>query len=233
VALATELYTAAARPDRVWYEGRAAAESAKTLAWRYVVRGKSFEADTPDPDAGFLRELREILSDLDNVDLAAADATQQITPRMRELRSGDFASRKALYLDERIENQRSWYARKARWNGVRGHRWTLASLILQFGGVVGGAAMAFGGLEFDVLGILAAGAATISAWAQAKQYQNLSTAYGITAQELAAIASEGAAMHEEARWADFVGQAEGAVSREHTLWRASRGLKDWQRGRTA
>lgn len=41
VALAAELYVAINRPERTWYEGRAAAESVKTLAWRYMVRPRS------------------------------------------------------------------------------------------------------------------------------------------------------------------------------------------------
>lgn len=44
----------------------------------------------------------------------------------------------------------------------------------------------------------AAAAATVTAWVQAKQYQNLATAYGVTAQELAAVASEVEVMTDEA-----------------------------------
>jgi SMODS and SLOG-associating 2TM effector domain 3 len=64
VALAAELVLATQRSDRVWYEGRAAAESAKTLSWRYMVHGESFEASAHDPDARFLAELDDILHDL-------------------------------------------------------------------------------------------------------------------------------------------------------------------------
>ena len=60
---------------------------------------------------------------------------------------------------------------------------------------------------------------------EAKQHPNLATAYGIASQELASIATELATLPGEERWAAFVGQAEEAISREHTLWRASRGLR--------
>ena len=63
-----------------------------------------------------------------------------------------------------------------------------------------------------------------TAWIEAKQHRNQTTAYGIASQELPSIATEpqpgGAAL------AAFVGQAEEAIPREHTLWRASRGLRD-------
>ena len=42
VALLAELYLLQARPDRLWYDGRAVAESAKTLTWRYLVGGSPF-----------------------------------------------------------------------------------------------------------------------------------------------------------------------------------------------
>lgn len=45
VALVTEVYLLTTRPDRRWYEARAAAESAKTLAWRYLVGGEPFGLD--------------------------------------------------------------------------------------------------------------------------------------------------------------------------------------------
>jgi SMODS and SLOG-associating 2TM effector domain 3 len=37
-ALGAELFLATTSPLTTWYEGRAAAESAKTLAWRYIAR---------------------------------------------------------------------------------------------------------------------------------------------------------------------------------------------------
>jgi hypothetical protein len=57
----------------------------------------------------------------------------------------------------------------------------------------------------------------------------LSTASGVTSQELAAVASELEALTDERLWAQFVAEAEEAISREHTLWRASRGLRMRQR----
>jgi hypothetical protein len=226
-ALGAELYTAVVRPDRAWYEGRAAAESAKTLTWRFVVRGESFEdGEGEEAEQSFLNELREILQDLDAVQLSVVESVgSQVTPKMRDLRARDFATRRQLYIVGRIQDQKSWYSRKAKWNEKRAHGWFVASIVLQLGGVIGGAARAFGDLDIDLLGLLAAVAATIIAWAQAKQHQTLATAYAVTALELASVASEAEAIKTEEMWGRFVGQAEEAISREHTLWRASRGLR--------
>lgn len=224
LALCAELYTAIAKPDRRWYQGRAAAESAKTLAWRYAVCGDRFEAEASGVDRVFVNELREILKDLRDLDLSSAtNATEQITPRMRELRARSFEDRKRVFAEGRIEDQRGWYARKSQWNAVRLQRWTVAVITAEGLGVLGGVLVVAYSWSIDLVGLLAAVAAAITAWVQAKQHGNLATAYGITSQELASIYSTIASVS-EAEWPEFVGQSEEAISREHTLWRATRGV---------
>jgi len=225
-ALLAEGYASATKPDRAWYEGRAAAESVKTLAWRYVVRGESF--DGPDGEAldrEFVNRVGEVLSDLKDVDLVDASTSEQITRKMREIRSSPFDIRRATYREGRVENQRSWYAKNASKNRRIGHSWGLLVVAAEGLGVLGGVAIITVGLAVDIVGVFAAVAATVTAWTQAKQYKTLGTAYGLTAQELAGVKSELDALTDESKWARFVGEAEEAISREHTLWRASRGLK--------
>jgi len=225
VALCAEIFTAVSKPERRWYEGRAAAESAKTLAWRYAVGGEKFEIDMAEVDVAFIKALRSILSDLNDIQLeGVVDASDQITPKMREIRSKPFEERRNLFAEGRIEDQRAWYSRKSQWNRKRQRRWTTAVIAAEGLGILGGAATIAYSLSIDLLGILAALAATITAWVQAKQHSTLATAYGITAQELASIHSELASVDASA-WANFVGQSEEAISREHTLWRASRGVQ--------
>jgi len=227
-ALAIEYLLSHNTPERIWYEGRAAAESAKTLTWRFVVGGESFPSDLPVAPAKkqLIGNLNELLQDLEGLQLSDYDeGAPQISDKMVALRSGSFEDRKALYKSERIEDQRKWYAKKSTWNGNRAHNWGIAVVVCEFGGAALGTLAAFGVLDFDILGILAAVAAAIVAWNQAKQHKTLATAYDITSQELASISSELDMVDAEADWAEFVGQAEEAISREHTLWRASRGIR--------
>ena len=224
-ALAAELILAIRRPERTWYEGRAAAESAKTLTWRYMMHGQSFEAAVENADAAFLAELKDLLHDLDAVPVHVLSAHQlQISPKMRDTRALPFEQRRAVYLSQRIQDQEDWYAKKAAWNAKRGSAWMVASVALEFLGLIGGAVKAFGWYDVDLLGIFAAAAAAATAWLQAKQHANLATAYAVTSQELSAVASELQAVTDETTWAKFVSEAEAAISREHTLWRASRGV---------
>jgi hypothetical protein len=127
VAIAAEIRLLAARPDRVWYEGRAAAESAKTLAWRYMVGGQPFplSPDGAAADRALLARLNELLSDLRDLDLAPSQASdRQITEEMRRVRAMTLAERVEAYRSGRVEDQQRWYQTRSQSNGKRSRRWS-------------------------------------------------------------------------------------------------------------
>src|SRR5712664_3239607 len=68
-AVIVEIYLLKTRPERTWYEGRAAAESVKTLSWRYSVGGEPFniegaaEVQVADLFLARLRSLFEVVKD--------------------------------------------------------------------------------------------------------------------------------------------------------------------------
>ena len=225
VAAFAEIYLLVSQPERAWYEGRAAAESVKTLTWRYAVGGNPFGHDDRDVDGHLLERLGEVLTDLDDVSLAAGpEAGEQITPAMRSLRGRRLSERREAYRTGRIEDQRAWYSRRAMWNEDRARRLQLVAVGLEGVGAAAGVLAVVGVLRVDLLGIGAAAAASIAAWMQTKQHATLSRAYGVASQELAAIRSDWEMERTEDEWAAFVDEAEEAISREHTLWRASRGV---------
>lgn len=226
LAFFAEVYTSQAQPEKRWYEGRAAAESVKTLAWRYAVGGESFPASlsAAEADSRFTERVMEVLHDLGDLELSNDKGGDQLTKELRDARNSSFSARKSLYKAGRLQDQRAWYTQKARWNRRRWKAWLLASLAGQALGIALGALMVAGIVAFDVVGVIAAGVATVAGWTQAKQYSTLSTAYSVTAQELAAVLGELESIDSD-DWANYVGQAEEAISREHTLWRASRGVR--------
>jgi SMODS and SLOG-associating 2TM effector domain 3/SMODS and SLOG-associating 2TM effector domain 1 len=228
-ALAAELLMAVQRPDRIWYEGRTAAESAKTLTWRYMMRGESFESHVVDADARFLAQLKDVLRDLDALPVHVLSGSErQISVKMRDVRALPFEERRSVYLSQRIQDQEGWYAKKAAWNAKRANFWIVSTVALEFLGLIGGVIKAVSDVNVDLLGVFAAAAAGATAWLQAKQHQNLATAYGVASQELAMVADELEAA-DESTWARFVTEAEEAISQEHTLWRSSRGERPRRR----
>lgn len=225
VAIACEVYILTAKPDEHWYEGRAAAESAKTLTWRYAVCGDPLPAKIGEEEARrrFSDQLRSITADLDHLSAVPVVDKEGIPEVLESMRARSFSARQELYVEGRLKDQISWYTRKASENAALQQKFLLLTVALEFSGVAGAALRIGGIIQFDALGIIAAVAAGFASWAQTRQYGQLSRAYSIAANELSIILSEVRSIP-EVEWSRFVDEAEEAISREHTLWRASRGV---------
>lgn len=225
VAVASEVLILTLHPERQWYEGRAVAESVKTLTWKYQVGGDPFGIDvsTTEADANFLRRLEEIVAEFRDLDLKPAKANQ-ITEGMRLIRVKSFEERRAFYREARIEDQREWYTGKSDWNHLTALRWQVGLVVLEFAAILGAILRATNLLPIDIYGFLAAVAAAGVGWLHIKQHQGLAKAYAVASHELASINSRVDAVRDEGEWKRFVDQAEEAISREHTLWRASRSI---------
>lgn len=116
LSVIVEIYLLKARPERTWYEGRAAAESVKTLSWRYSVGGEPFNIGTrpeTESEALFLSQLNAVLEVLKDLNISPpSSAEPQITEQMRQLRSEPLDARKRVYEIERVANQQEWYQQR-------------------------------------------------------------------------------------------------------------------------
>lgn len=224
-AFLTEATILSLQPEKTWYQCRAIAETVKSLAWRYAVGGNPFPIRDAEPgqvDALFANQLRQLLIEFETAGLVPSKGSaKEITPWMRETRSSQFESRKEAYRQRRIDNQRDWYSSKAQWNQRRSSEWSIGLLAVQIVAVAGAVLKGTGVIQFDVLGLMAAVAASAVAWLQIKQHSTLTQSYAQAANELSAISI----LLDEApdsTWAKFVEDAESAISREHTTWRIKR-----------
>jgi hypothetical protein len=214
------------RSERIWYQSRAAAESAKTLAWRYAVGGEPFgirSVDGEDADRLLISRLRDVLEPLSDIALPLADDRGQITPKMRQLRSSSLGQRKATYERGRVADQCAWYAAQAEQSERRSQRWQWTTLAAE---IVGGAfaiLRATTSFPLDVRGLAVAVVGVSAAWVETRQYSNMATAYSVTARELTDVKMLVPTVKTEQDWSTFVENAEQAISREHTLWQAARG----------
>ncbi|MBX6381773.1 MAG: DUF4231 domain-containing protein [Microbispora sp.] len=250
VALVTEVYLLTTRPDRRWYEARAAAESAKTLAWRYLVGGEPFGIDAfsgphadgaPDRETGstdeepgrtadglLLRRYGEITASLRTIGpISVIDGDSQVTEGMRAVRALPLEERRRQYITGRLNEQRSWYTAKAMDNERRAARWLLLVAAAEALGLVTAAvkaALGGEGPDIDLPGMLGGVAAAGVAWLQTRQHQQVASAYSVAALELGHIVVRADWPSTEAEWAHFVDEAEEAIAREHMLWTASHAL---------
>lgn len=217
------------QPERNWYSGRAIAESTKTLAWRFAVQGAPFGPDLTSGEAEQLLRQRigEVLAKgKDRLDVGTEPAV--VTDSMRSLRAAGLQERRATYLAFRTDDQRRWYAANAKKNSARATTWRYVLLSGEILAVVAAALTLGRGNPFDFAGIVAALVASGAAWLAIKQYSQITSAYRVAAIELA-IQHEVLESVEEEKWSQAVADAEEAISREHTMWLASRGEEPGRR----
>lgn len=212
--------------DRIWFDARAVAETAKTQTWRFVLRVPPF-ADDATADRQLARELIAILRARPSLlltDVGRPGDTAQISDRMRELRAMSLTDRRDLYVQHRLIDQADWYRRSAIRHERLGQRWSWGSLTSEVLAVVAALlALQLPGLgELGLLGVLGALAAAFAAWGQTGRHEDLAKAYGLAYQELLLIAGFADAVSKETDLTKLVHDGEGAISREHTMWMAKR-----------
>lgn len=224
IALVAELFIVVARPERRWYQARAAAESVKTLSWRFAVGADPFFLSlAPEAAAALFRSrVADVAKEVsDSVDLPNSNASEP-TEQMLALRNESFKSRRETYLKERTEAQKNWYTSKARFNRRRATMWRVILVSAEVIAVILAAGRLFAGWNIDAAGILAAIIGAGAGWLSFKQHATLRAAYSLTAAELERQLATLKSTSEE-DWAESVADAEEAISREHTMWLASRG----------
>lgn len=145
---------------------------------------------------------------------------EQITKAMLDARNLNLKDRLGYYLTHRIEEQKKWYLAKAKANRSKfnGHVWLI--IVIQLAAV----AMALFRINFSsYLTIWPTEPALVVAsaligWVQIKKFNELSSAYSLTAHEIGLIQTRSDAIQTEKDFSDFVNDAELAFSREHTQW---------------
>ncbi|MGY1636894.1 DUF4231 domain-containing protein [Geodermatophilus sp. SYSU D00742] len=218
------------RPEAAWYRGRAAAESVRTLAWRYAVGAHPFPSglDEREAAARYLARLAEVLHELRELELAPTSPEDtELTPGMAAVRAASSADRRAVYKRDRLDAQITWYTQRADDHDRAARTWVAVTALASSAGVLAAALRMFGVIDIDLLGVAASGASAAIAWNQLDQNRTLVSAYRITARELGIIRDRIDHV-DDSDWPTFVSDSEDAVSREHTLWLARRGHRGHQ-----
>jgi hypothetical protein len=211
------------KPEEHWYDGRTLAESAKSLAWRFNVGAVPFQlgGDEAETEARFTEQMRQLLADAPATSIVPS-SRGAVTEGMRRLRAADLAARRTSYLEQRVDDQREWYARKANESEHRARKWQNGLFVIEAAGIAAAVARAVGYVQIDLAGVVAALIAAGAAWSGMKQWSNLKRAYTFASVDLAMVRDRLAGVTSEQAWAAEVADAEEAVNREHTMWRASR-----------
>lgn len=225
ITLCILIYLRINRPDDLWYNGRAVAESVKTRAWRWCMRSEPYQdCDNVElvsrqfinDQKAILKQNRSLSESLE----ADAGVKDPISETMGLIRSLLTEERLDVYKKQRIDNQANWYALKSQFNKRKARQWFWLSVFLH--------AVAIGMLLYRIkdplLGLpveaVATAAGAVLTWLQAKKHNELNSSYSLAAHEIVLIKGEALSIKSEKDLSDFVLNSENAFSREHTQWTA-------------
>ena len=211
------------RPDDIWYNGRAVAESVKTRSWRWMMRAEPY-VDCEKLEImrkHFVNDLKTILKQ--NESLIGklgigASIEDPITKKMIEVRKLDLQERFDLYRSERITNQALWYTNKSKYNKKRAGFWFWTTVALHAVAII---LLLINIYQADLklpIEVIAVAASSVLTWLQAKKHNELSSSYSLTAHEIILIKSETTLIENEGDFSEYIMNCENAFSREHTQW---------------
>lgn len=217
------------KPDDIWYNGRAVAESVKTRSWRWMMKAEPYDecVNFELVRKHFLHDLKEILNQNKSLIEKLGNTVSLKTPiseRMIEVRNLSLIDRFYIYKNYRIAVQASWYAKKSKYNKSKATKWFWISVVLH------GTAILL--LVYNVyaptiklpIDVIAVAASSVFTWLQAKKYNELSSSYSLTANEILIIESEKIFFENEEEFSEYILNCENAFSREHTQWYAKKSV---------
>ncbi|MEP9400153.1 DUF4231 domain-containing protein [Mesorhizobium sp. KR2-14] len=219
------LYMAVQKPEKDWYGCRALAESIKTSTWRYMMRAEPFE-DAPKLSAvaekfsHFLKAILDANSHVRDSISRRPVVGDQISKKMNEIRALSLTDRIQKYVVDRIGDQREWYVSKVRWNRRRFRVWISICVVVQATAI----GLALVRIRYDPTWMiwptepLLVIASSAIGWVQLKKFNELASAYSLTAHEIGILQTRIGAIDTEEKFSAFVNEAERAFSREHTQW---------------
>lgn len=214
--------------DRDWYQGRALAESIKSVAWKYMMVADPYgpPADDEEAERRYLSDVQEILAaapKLTAIGGVREAPSTRITSAMRIIRAKDAHWRRDCYGKFRIEDEWQWYSRKAAQHTSSEHRLFHAVIACQFIALfLAMLRIAWPKTPLHFGPVLAALAASFLAWSQLRRFGEQAIAYSMAARDLEFISEQSRFIHNDSDLARYVADAENAISREHTMWMARR-----------
>jgi SMODS and SLOG-associating 2TM effector domain 3/SMODS and SLOG-associating 2TM effector domain 1 len=232
VSSALLIYMSVKKPEREWHGCRAFAESIKTSTWCYMMRAEPFEyapklSDVRRKFADFLQAILEANSHVRESIGRRPIVGDQITAAMDSVRALPLDGRKSQYRKERIADQRNWYIAKVIANRRQSRTWITLCAMTQFAAIV----ITLLRIRYDKtwsiwpVDPLLVLATSIIGWIQIKKFNELASAYNLTAHEIGIIATHLGDVSTEAEFSKFVKEAERVFSREHAQWVAHQAHK--------
>ncbi len=193
--------------------------------WRYMMRAEPFEdapqlKDVRRKYAAFLKEILDANSHVRDSISRRPNAGDQITLKMDEFRALPLSERRELYQIDRIKQQRDWYIKKVKLNRRYFVGWIIFCILVQSAAIVLALLRSVLPDFFSLWPsepLLVVATASIG-WIQIKKFNELASAYSLTAHEIGIVQTRLGSVDGESEFSEFVNESELAFSREHTQW---------------
>ena len=214
--------------EQKWYKYRAVTESIKTTTWKFAMKADPFNGSEEINDAKqYIGYIRNIIKDskyaikTETLKNLEGDTFSICLKSIREM---NYEQRRDLYVEQRIEEQRTWYAKKSVFNKRLGRAWAVAILIFYILSLTMTALLAEDLVQAASLPteLITTIISALIGWVQIKKYNELSASYALTAHEIGLVKEQSYYISGEKDFLDFIRDAETAFSREHTQWQARR-----------
>ena len=231
-----------------WFQARAVAETAKSLAWEYRAGVKELTArenierktlnlgsngnKPPEKSLPVEEELVKTLKDLRAEfgkslysDYDKVTVESEVSDEMKALRdSPDWEKRKSTYLNDRLEDQLGWYSGKARFNKRMSRSFAATAIALELAGL----AVAVYAFTVELvpaegaLALVATLVASLVGWSQSRRYAELVEPYTYTGETLQRLKEGFKEVSDEKSFLRLAEDSEHAISREHQMWEIRR-----------
>lgn len=214
--------------EQKWYKYRAVTESIKTTTWKFAMKAEPFNGPEDANDAKqYVEYLKNIIRDSKyaiKTETLKNLGGDNFSVCLKNIREMSYEQRRDLYVEQRIEDQRTWYARKSISNKQLGRVWAVAILICYVLSLAMTIYLAKDPSQATSLPteLVTTIISALIGWVQIKKYNELSASYALTAYEIGLIKEQSYYISGENEFLDFIRDAETAFSREHTQWQARR-----------
>jgi ABC-type multidrug transport system fused ATPase/permease subunit len=210
--------------DKNWLFSRKMAEEIKTETWKYMMRVGDYQGSSLDQEAerSFLKNLDEIMHRNPGICSQLSlefTSGSQITEHMKRIRKSSLKNRMGYYSQERIHDQRLWYANRAKWNRKQETKWFTITWLLELAAV----SIAVVNIVLvdmvvqPVSAVLAAGGGVLC-WVNAKSYREPAESYGIISNELALVEERARSIVDKEGFSEIVKEVENLIMKEHSIW---------------
>jgi SMODS and SLOG-associating 2TM effector domain 3/SMODS and SLOG-associating 2TM effector domain 1 len=225
VTLGILIWLKVQKPEDIWYNGRAVAESVKTRTWRWIMKAEPYDNHVSEEQAkrDFLNDLKAILDQNRSLSHFLAwtpNLGEAISEKMVAIRGNPWSERLETYIKDRIDNQSHWYSKKAQHNKRLAKRWFIVSILLHSSAILLLLYRIKEPASLLPIEVIATAASAVLTWVQAKKHNELNSSYSLAAHEIVLIKGESISIKEESHLSEFIINSESAFSREHIQWTA-------------